>query len=266
MKNKNSGFTLLEMSIVIVIVALVAGAIVGAKSMMRAAQIKNALGEYDTYLKAIGEFRDKYLALPGDMKNATTMFGASAGGCPGTAGAAPTTGSCNGNGNGRIGMTDTSGYFNTDFGEMFRAWEQLAHAGFIKGQYNGVWSPVWVTDATIGLNVPESALEGAGWSLYYYIETIDNGLLWPDTYGHMFSLGSTRSGSITSGATLSAPEAFALDQKMDDGKPGRGVVRAWRPGFLANCTNSDTTQDAQAYIATKSTTAACALVFIPGVF
>jgi hypothetical protein len=62
---------------------------------------------------------------------------------------------------------------------------------------------------------------------------------------------------------LSPDEALSIDQKIDDGKPGRGKVRAWRTSVLANCTATDTSQDNQAYNIAY-TPPACALVFLLG--
>ena len=67
---KQTGFTLLELSVVLIIIALVAGGIVVGQSLIRSATLRSVMGEYDHYLKAVQEFQDKYLALPGDMPNA----------------------------------------------------------------------------------------------------------------------------------------------------------------------------------------------------
>ena len=63
---------------------------------------------------------------------------------------------------------------------------------------------------------------------------------------------------------LTPSEALGMDTKIDDGKPGRGAVRAWRTGGYANCTTTDTTQDAQAYNVSFTNFPACALIFLPG--
>src|SRR5256885_1408592 len=59
---------------------------------------------------------------------------------------------------------------------------------------------------------------------------------------------------------LAPAEAQDIDNKIDDGKPGTGKVRAWRTSVLAHCTASDTTHAAATYSITYPTQA-CALVF-----
>jgi len=68
---KSAGFSLLELSIVLVIIGLIAGGIVAGSSMIRAAELRAVLTELTQYQTATNTFRDKYLGLPGDLRNAT---------------------------------------------------------------------------------------------------------------------------------------------------------------------------------------------------
>jgi len=167
MKYKD-GFTLLEMSIVLALIGLLIAAIVVGNSMVRAAQLQTMLAEYDSYVKAIKQFQDKYLALPGDMLGTagyqpTDMWGTDPVGCPdSTYSATPYTTTCNGDGNGTIGNSDANGTLSVST-EWWRAWQHLANAGLIPGQFTGVQGSGGAQEAKIGVNVPASAVKGGGW-------------------------------------------------------------------------------------------------------
>src|ERR1700733_6686144 len=95
-KKTNSGFTLIELSIVIVIIGLLVGGILLGKSLVRQAQISSAMSDEQKYVQAVGAFQQKYGALPGDFATATSYWTA-AGTCPPTSGSpATTTTTCSG--------------------------------------------------------------------------------------------------------------------------------------------------------------------------
>ncbi len=262
---KNKGFTLVELSVVMVIIAiLVAGVFMGA-SLIRSAELREVIGDYDRYTKAIKEFEDKYHALPGDMSNAETIWGSDAT-CPTTAtNSTPKITTCNGNGNGRIGLSSAAGVLDTTYSyEWFRAWQQLANAGLISGKFTGVKESATNGDAGIGLNVPQSKLKAkSGWTLYNYLNTATTTTLWGDNYGHVFAFGGDTS-SVTNDEVLPTADALSIDKKIDDGLPGRGIVRARRTAVEANCTTNDSTQDAATYETGYEAESACSLLFVLG--
>jgi prepilin-type N-terminal cleavage/methylation domain-containing protein len=243
-----AGFTLLEMSLVLAVVALIIGGIVAGQSLIRSAQLRSAVSEYDIYVKGIKEFQDKYQALPGDMSNATSIWGAS---------------TANGDGSGTIGSCTTPGAPANTAEEWYLAWQHLALAGLVPGNFTGTSTDG--TTAVIGSNVPASKLSGAGWTINYYLNPSSTGVgLWPDQYGHVLNLGSYKAGDYTRGPILTPIEASNLDSKLDDGMPGTGKVRAWRTNVLGlgNCTTADSSQTAQTYTANSGQQ--CALVFLLG--
>ena len=71
-----SGFSLVELSIVLVILGLLTGGILAGQSLIRAAELRSVATESQRYMAALNSFRDKYFALPGDMANATAFWGA----------------------------------------------------------------------------------------------------------------------------------------------------------------------------------------------
>lgn len=99
------GFSLVELSIVLVILGLLTGGILAGQSLIRAAELRSVITTTDRYQAAVYSFRDKYFALPGDMRNATSFWGDQATGPSACADAGitdGTPGTCNGNGDGLI--------------------------------------------------------------------------------------------------------------------------------------------------------------------
>jgi prepilin-type N-terminal cleavage/methylation domain-containing protein len=127
-------FSLVELSIVLVILGLLVGGVLSGQSLIRAAQLRAITAEYSRYVTATQSFKDKYFALPGDMNNATSFWGAADGStgltaaCFGAAGTGTQT--CNGDGSGTIYPTSASD-------ESLRFWQHLARAGLIEGSYTG---------------------------------------------------------------------------------------------------------------------------------
>lgn len=58
-------FSLVELSIVLVILGLLTGGILAGQSLIRAAELRAVSTEYSRYITATQSFRDKYFAVPG---------------------------------------------------------------------------------------------------------------------------------------------------------------------------------------------------------
>jgi prepilin-type N-terminal cleavage/methylation domain-containing protein len=69
----NSGFTLIEMAIVIVIIGLLIGGVLVGRDMISAAEVRAQVLQIEKYNTAANVFREKYACLPGDCKNATNF-------------------------------------------------------------------------------------------------------------------------------------------------------------------------------------------------
>lgn len=129
MRIKN-GFTLVELSIVLVIIGLLIGGILIGQSLISSVEKRRMFSELQQIDIMVQQYESKFRYLPGDAPNAYTLFGAACG----TDSSASTSGACNGNGNGQVGQN----YNNPDpggwepHGEAAKAWMHLRLAGFIK--------------------------------------------------------------------------------------------------------------------------------------
>ena len=97
-------FSLVELSIVLVILGLLVGGILGGQSLIRAAELRSVAVDKDKFTTAINAFRVKYSAIPGDMTNATDYWGTfSTDNITCAYDLHPGTQTCNGNGNAKVG-------------------------------------------------------------------------------------------------------------------------------------------------------------------
>lgn len=60
--SRKRGFSLVELSIVLVILGLLTGGILAGQSLIRAAELRAVSTEYSRYATAVQSFRDKYFA------------------------------------------------------------------------------------------------------------------------------------------------------------------------------------------------------------
>jgi len=73
---RRSGFTLIELSIVLVVIGLIVGGVIAGQSLMRSSQLQSIISDQAKYVEAAKQFREKYGFWPGDFPNATTSWGA----------------------------------------------------------------------------------------------------------------------------------------------------------------------------------------------
>lgn len=218
------GFSLIELSIVLVIIGLVMGGVLIGKDMIKSAQLRKLNSDMEKLEAAVNAFKVKYGYLPGDMPTATQYWGADAG-CPATPrNSVPKTVTCDGNNNGLIESSNvTAGW------ESQRALQQMANAGMIAGKYTGTSYPgasSLTTSLKEGINAPPTPwpktaywVATATWafgSLYSRALVILANRIGTDPFS-----GST---DVPSGGFLTPMEAFQIDSKLDDGLPYTGIV------------------------------------------
>lgn len=258
--SSSHGFTILEMGVVTVVIAMIISGIIIGTDMLHVSKMHKTLVQIDSINKSVSAFRDKYKELPGDLPNATSFWGTDAA-CPATPfTATPHRETCNGNGNSHIGDLFTDG--GTSSYEIYRAWQQLANAGFIEGNYTGVSGSGSGNHSLPFMNIPRGALEGTGYSLLFIQRPAGDASFWPARYGHSIIFGRQAQPGLNTGAALTPKEAFSLDQKIDDGHPAHGNIMAFKSTTSPNCTLNDVAATTAYRFST--TTQTCSLIFITG--
>jgi prepilin-type N-terminal cleavage/methylation domain-containing protein len=79
MKSQQSGFTLVEIAIVLVIIGLLLGGILKGQELINSAKVKNLANDFRTIPTYVYGYQDKFKALPGDDSAAIPHVSAPAG-------------------------------------------------------------------------------------------------------------------------------------------------------------------------------------------
>lgn len=255
---RSGGFTLVQTAVVLVIIGLIIGGTLVAKDMIRASVLHAVGSEVNRYRLAIATFNEKFGGYPGDLTNAETHWGSDAG-CPNTASnTVQKQETCNGNGDHRIGpVSCNTGYSETY--EWFRAWQQLANAQLIPDTFPGVSGPGSAQHTRVGINVPASKLNPAGYLLFFLDCPDGHAGAYPAPYDHVFNFGADTASGENSDTVLKPLDAYDLDAKLDDGKPASGNIMGVRSGSGLDCTTSDTASIAEYKV--QYDNIACSLTF-----
>jgi len=187
MKSQQSGFTLVEIAIVLVIIGLLLGGILKGQELINSAKVKNLANDFRVIPTYIYAYQDKFKALPGDDRTADThVTGATN---------PPAANAGNGVINGNWNSTT-----NTD--ESFLFWQHVRLANLAAG-------PTGLADATY---IPQNAVGGT--------------LGVSSTQGAQVHItGMTGTYQICSKGLL-GKFVKQLDIQMDDGNTATGSMRA----------------------------------------
>jgi prepilin-type N-terminal cleavage/methylation domain-containing protein len=199
---KNKGFTLVELAIVLTIIALIVGGIVSGEKLLESYRLASVVSSIGKYKNAFDDFQAQYMAYPGDMDDAGTVFPSQ--------GSVPAAGS--GNNNGRI--EENSGE------EEFKAWQHLGRANLVQGNFSGTGS---TTNYRLGTNIPEGPHESGMFRLVY------NSLHSLNTHYLIYSrakISCSDSDICTRSAIINGNDALSIDIKIDDGVYNTGKIRA----------------------------------------
>ena len=209
MKSKQSGFTLVEIAIVLVIVGLLLGGVLKGQELITSSKAKALFADKAAFQTAYNMYNDRYRAVPGDDLTASTRFSGLSCGVLGATASQTTGVTClNGNGNGTIvagaveRLTSTQGAAIVHGGanEQYKLFQHLRAAQMIKTEGTGpgeIFVPP--TNSVGGWTAVQSTKPFVGQqdSAVYFVQ-----------YATPGTIGS------------------ALDAANDDGFTNRGGIRA----------------------------------------
>lgn len=199
------GFTLIELSIVLVVIALVVAGILIGQIMIRASEIRSAITQFEKYSSAVNTFRGKFNGLPGDIKNADG-FGFDTG----------RNGQLSGNASIESGV-GTSAMFQE---EVSCFWDDLAFAGMIPDSLDQPTACPNAQSPTVLANVMPASDAGSG---NFILIGSEGGI----NYFWLSGVESVVSGEYTLSDNLTADAANQIDTKIDDGIYNEGTVQAF---------------------------------------
>lgn len=123
MQRNQSGFTLIEIAIVLVIIGLLLGGVLKGQELINSAKVKNLAGDFKNIPVFIYGYQDKFKALPGDDAKATTNLPSPAATCT------PPSATCAlGN-----GVIDGQWSDATNASESYMFWQHVRLAGLAPG-------------------------------------------------------------------------------------------------------------------------------------
>ncbi len=219
-----SGFTLIELAIVLVIIGLIVGGILVGQDLIKAAEIRTTVAQYEKYNTAANTFRNKYNGIPGDLQAGATS------GSVYSFGLCPPVGCTLGT----LGLGDNNGLLQTpsgdailSYGETLLFWQQLSAAGLIEGVYGMTFGAsaepiVNSTPATVGGYVPSAKVgKGNYWNAGSY-----GGVNYYMLSGFGSPTAIANNGTINFAKALTPVESYNIDSKLDDGMPNLGIIQA----------------------------------------
>jgi len=218
-KSKKSGFTLVELAIVLVIIGLIIGGVLVGQDLIKAAEIRATATQIEKYNTAATAFRTKYDGYPGDLiQSRAATFGltnfAAGLGADGLE-----------DGDGVLENGGTAANKQGVGGEATLFWRHLTEAQFISDAFTAAMGDVAVvaaSDAAVGtflptLKIRDSAdvhVTGIGGRNYFYISAIT-------------AITAVTGAVPGEGPALTPTEAESVDQKVDDGVYSTGIFRAF---------------------------------------
>ncbi len=192
MKARQSGFTLVEIAIVLVIIGLLLGGILKGQEMITQAKIKNVVNDFNGITAAVNSYQDRYRALPGDDLNASGRWAGSTSGdgngqlCTGACASPPVSPNLYNN-----AVITTAGA-----AEVNLFWWHLRLAGFVGG----------TTAAGAGSSASQPS-------------NAANGIMGVQTGGMGFT------SNIVCSSNLPDKIGIAVDTQMDDSSSTTGQIR-----------------------------------------
>ncbi len=226
LSNKKSAFSLIELSIVLIIIGLLIAGVTGGASLIKSSELRAAVGEARAFATSVNGFYNQFNAYPGDYGTVISVSGAY------------------GDNDGTIEYVGGGG--GTAY-EARAAWIQMKAAAILDSNLlSGATSLVAPgSSAAFGVNIPASKIKSAGWDFDYAsgqnVVVLTGAITVANT-----DLISTPNAT----GAITPTDALSIDTKVDDGVANTGKVR----GVLSGCFSAGV-------YTTSSSTRACAISY-----
>ncbi len=251
---KTNGFTLVELSIVMIIIGLLIGGILKGQELVMNARVASVVTQTKQVSAAYNTFYDSYHAVPGDMSSAEG----------GLANCLATTACYGGNGDNVLGV-------GIPTGQEAEAWYNTPAT--ITSENTQFWKHLALTDMIGGIN-PTATV--TGWNQTHPYTSLDAGL-------HARTSRSVAAHGSLDGLTLVlrndlngnwkcdnpgrdncaiAPDfAYRIDAKMDDGYAFSGIIQSISSNWGNGCGTANHELNGPDGYAHEVSTKSCDMMF-----
>lgn len=217
---RQTGFTLIELSIVLVIIGLLVGGVLVGNDLIAAAEVRAQIKQIEDIKAATSTFRLKHQGLPGDLKDAV-QYGFE----PRGAFAGQGDGNRVLEGVSANAASSNSGLIGGSAGETALFWRDLSEAELLQNSFH-LANALAPSSSMIKVNhtpgiadfLPEAKL-GIGTFVHVWSRDRKNYLAISQVTG----LGATPVQALPG---FTGNQAYQIDSKIDDGLPDSGVVKA----------------------------------------
>jgi len=220
---KQKGFTLIEIAIVLVIIGLLLGGVLKGQELINTARVRALNNSVDGITAAWFSFQDRYRGFPGDYAMANVNLRG-----------APASG-------------DGGGTVNTD-AERANVWVHLQAAGYITGSYDADATNTTATEYQCNVSTCPDNGFGSGMLLSFGTE--------------VRGAAGANAHELITGRGIPVEVIAELDRKVDDGNPITGAMQLGAGGPNWPVASSDACIDAVNNVYDiQAPSADCAAVF-----
>lgn len=215
-RGREKGFTLVELSIVLVVIGLIVGGILSGQDLVNAARVRSQVSQITQYTAATNSFHEKYGWLPGDLPNAANFF----------SGVINQGSATTGMGDGDNVIENANALGQTYEGEPALFWYELNQAGLISDPTSAI-NDYSLTDTAIDNTVVPYGKIPASFQVSTFSANSLAITVMSDVNKNNYWVLSTITGPLSQPfwfPGLGALQANQIDGKIDDGFPSTGNV------------------------------------------
>jgi prepilin-type N-terminal cleavage/methylation domain-containing protein len=203
---KQSGFTLVEIAIVLVIIGLLLGGVLKGQELITQAKIKNIANDLNGMSAAVYAYQDRYKKFPGDDDGAGRWSGASTGGGDASVGT--------------LSVAAASACSSGTTGENCLFWNHLRRSGLIGGDATSNESPQNAVGGFLHVQNGAMGLSGLVVCTTNLLGKIAGAI------DAQFDDGKTNTGTVRGAKALATDTADAGPAYADDGATVYTVCKA----------------------------------------